>query len=181
MFYVLWSLLNIALFIYFILICFKATKLVREKTGLFASLVFAFGLLSFIGPSNNDSYNQESNSNEGKIWKFISEDSIDESSRFPLDIVLQDNIVSKYHLLITCGKDKYLKTNIPINAYSPTFGLTGGTNWKPLHITVERTNNNNKFNYLVEGIVEWQLLGATIYTQLKRYDGFAISNHQPTN
>lgn len=39
MFYLIWGLLSIGLFLFFILICFQGTKLIREKLGLLAALI----------------------------------------------------------------------------------------------------------------------------------------------
>jgi hypothetical protein len=173
--YLLWGLLNIGLFIFFIVICFRATKLIREKVGLFASIIFVFGLLSFVGHSNNDNDNKEPNSNQIKTWKFISEDSLKSNDSYLLDIDLEKTLVSKYGLGIKYGKDKQGQINIPISAYSSTTGFISGTNWKPVSIIVNRTNDNNKFEYFVDGVVEWKLLGATIYSQLKEYKGIALT------
>ena len=173
--YLLWGLLNIGLFLFFIVICFKATKLIREKIGLFASIIFVFGLLSFVGHSNNDNDNKEPNSNQIKTWKFTSEDSLNRNATYLLDVNLEKTLVSKYDLGIKYGKDKQGEINIPINAYSSTTGFISGTNWKPILILVNRTNDNNKFEYFVDGVVEWKLLGATIYFQLKEYKGIALT------
>jgi len=171
--YLLWGLLNIGLFIFFIVICFKATKLIREKVGLFASIIFVFGLLSFVGHSGND--NKEPNSNQIKTWKFISEDSLKNNDSYLLYIDLEKTLVSKYDLGIEYGKDKQRQINIPISAYSSTTGFISGTNWKPVSIIINRTNDNNKFEYFVGGVVEWKLLGATIYSQPKEYKGIALT------
>ncbi len=104
MIYLLWSLINVGLFIFFIVVCFKATKLIRENVGLFASIIFVFGLLSFIGQSNNDSDNKELNSNQIKSWKFNSEDSLNNAESYFLDIDLEKNLVSEFNLGI-----KYLR------------------------------------------------------------------------
>ncbi|MEP7318285.1 MAG: hypothetical protein ABI921_06080 [Panacibacter sp.] len=173
--YLLWGLLNIGLFLFFIVICFKATKLIREKVGLFASIIFVFGLLSFVGHTNNDKDNKEPKSNQIKTWKFISEDSLKNNDTYLLDIDLEKTLVSKYELGIKYGKDKQKQINIPISAYSSTTGFISGTNWKPVSIIINKTNENNKFEYSVDGIVEWKLLGATIYSQLKEYKGIALS------
>ena len=44
MLYLIWGLLNLGLVIYFLVICFRATKLVKEKIGLFAAVFFVLGL-----------------------------------------------------------------------------------------------------------------------------------------
>lgn len=173
--YLLWGLLNIGLFLFFIVICLKATKLIREKIGLFASIIFAFGLLSFIGHSNSGNDNKEPNSNQIKTWKFISEDSLKNNDSYFLDIDLEKTLVSNYYLGIKYVKDKSRQINIPISAYSSTTGFISGTNWKPVSIIANRTNDNNKFEYFVNGVVEWKLLGATIYSQLKEYKGIALT------
>jgi hypothetical protein len=173
--YLLWGLLNIGLFISFIVICFKATKLIRENVGLFASIIFVFGLLSFVGHSKIDNDNKEPNSNQIKTWKFISEDSLKSDESYLLDINLEKTLISKYELGIKYGKHKQGQINIPISAYSSTTGFISGTNWKPLSIIINRTDDNNKFEYFVDGVVEWKLLGATIYSQLKEYKGIALT------
>ncbi len=171
--YLLWGLFNIGIFLFFIVICFKATKLVREKLGLFASIIFVFGLLSFVGNSSND--NKEPNSNYIKTWKFVSEDSLKNNDSYLLSVDLEKTLISKYDLGIKYGKDRQGQTNIPISAYSSTTGFTSGTNWKPVSIIINRTNDNNKFEYFVDGVVEWKLLGATIYSELKEYKGMTMT------
>lgn len=175
MIYLLWGLLNVGLFLFFILICFKATKLIREKVGLFASIIFVFGLLSFAVKSNEGDSNKEPNSDQIKTWKFISEDSLKSNESYLLNIVLEKTWISTYNLGIKYGKDKEGHLNIPVSAYSLTTGLSSGTNWKPVSIIVIQTNDNHKFQYIVDGIVEWKLLGAKIYSQSKHYKGIALT------
>ena len=174
MLYLLWALLNIGLFIFFIVICFNATKLIKEKLGALTSIVFVFGLLSFIGRSNTDTDNKEPNSNQIKTWKFNSLDSLDKGLNFFIDIDLEKTLISKYSLGICYGKDKQLQNNIPTSANTWTTGLESGTNWKPISIFVNRTDDNHKFEYEVDGTIRWSLLGMTIYSQRKNWKGIAV-------
>jgi hypothetical protein len=171
MIYLLWALLNIGLFIFFIVICFNATKLIKEKFGVLTSIVFVFGLLSFVGRSNNDKDNKEPNSNQIKTWKFNSIDSLDKSSNVYMDIDLEKTLISKYSLGIGYGKDKQLQNNIPTSANTWTTGFESGTSWKPISIIVNRTDDNNKFEYEVDGTIKWSLLGMKIYSQPKHWKG----------
>lgn len=173
MLYLLWALLNIGLFIFFIIICFNATKLIKEKFGVLTSLVFVFGLLSFIGRS--DTNNNEPNSNQIRTWKFSEEDSLKNNESYLLDIDLEKTLISKNNLGIKYGKDKQGQINIPVSAYSSTTGFISGTNWKPISIIVNRTTDNNKFHYFIYGVVEWKLLGATVYSQAKEYKGTVLT------
>ncbi len=175
MLYLFWGILNIGLFLFFIATCFRATKLIRENFGLFASVVFVFGLLSFIGHSNNDNDNKEPNSNQIKTWKFASEDSLNRNATSLVDIDLEKTLISKYQLGIKYGKDKQGQINIPISANSWTTGFISGTNWKPSSIIVNTTDDKNKLAYFVDGIVEWKLLGATVYSQPKQYEGITLT------
>lgn len=81
----------------------------------------------------------------------------------------------QYKLGIKYGKDKQSQINILISASSSTTGFISGTKWKPISIIINKTNDNNKFEYFVEGVVEWKLLGATIYSQSKVYKGVALT------
>ena len=166
--YLIWGLLNIGLLIYFLTICFNAIKLVRREIGLFAAIVFVIGLLSFCSRQNND--DKATNSNKTKTWTFVSEDSLTQKPTSFLRHELQRNMISKYDLTIIYGKDGN-DVNVPISAYTSTNGFILGTNWKGESIFVDKTNDNNKFHYYVTGVVEWHLLGMTVYTQLKTFDG----------
>jgi hypothetical protein len=130
-----------------------------------------FGLFSFIGHSDND--NKEPNSNQIKTWKFTPEDSLNGNESFFLYIDLEKTLISKYNLGIKYRKDKNM--NIPMSAYSTTTGFISGTIWKPISIKVSKTDDNKKFEYSVDGIVGWKLLGATVYSQRKMYSGYAIT------
>lgn len=171
MIYLIWGLLNLGLIIYFLVICFKATKLVREKIGLFAAIFFVLGLLSFLGERAKDSYNKGANSNKTDSWNFASEDSLNREGVYFVQINLESNLISKRDLGVKYGRDKQGLTNIPISAYSTETGFISGTIWRPITIKVNRTDDNNKFQYFVIGVVEWKLLGATIYTQSKTFNG----------
>ena len=50
----IWGILNIALLLYFFVICFKVIKLIRENLGLLATLIFAIGILSFVSKPNKE-------------------------------------------------------------------------------------------------------------------------------
>ncbi|MFT3752053.1 MAG: hypothetical protein QM800_03985 [Paludibacter sp.] len=165
MMYLLWGLLNIGLLIYFVTIYFKAIKLVRREIGFVAAIVLVIGLLSFCSGGN-----KKADANKAKEWTFASRDSLSPKQNTFLIVELQKNLISKYTLEIVAGKDSN-NVNVPISAYTFTNGFILGTNWKGESIFVDKTRDNNKFTYYVAGIVEWQLLGMTVYTQHKTFNG----------
>lgn len=173
MLYLLWAILNIDLFLFFIVVCFRATKLLREKFGVFIAVIFVFGLLSFVNNSNNDEEDKGLDSGGNRKWEFATTDSLDGNSISHLKIVLEKNLISSYELLIVHGKDKQWQLNTPIRANSWMVGFTSGIGWKPSVIMVSKTDDNNRFQYYVDGTVEWKLMGKLFYSQNKIFKGIA--------
>lgn len=172
MLYLLWSLINIILFIFFILLCLKATKLIREKAGLFSAIVFVFGLLSFVSSSNRNKDHHDAGTDRIRIWNFIPEDSQSTTGNHTLRIALQKTWISTYELGVQYSTDQQ-HLNIPESAWSSITGMVSGTAWHPQFVSVKRTNDNNRFDYAVSGVTEWTLLGVTVYSQNKDYNGVA--------
>jgi hypothetical protein len=172
MVYLIWGIFNFVLFVFFITICFKATKLIREELGLFPAVVFVFGILSFSGNSSSNDYNKEPNSNQIKTWKFSPENSLNKIGTDLVDVILEKTLIAEYNLGISYSKEKKKESKCsPVSAYSSTSGITCGTLWIPKSIIVTQTNTKNKFEYSVNGEVEWKLLGLTLFTQIKQYKG----------
>ncbi len=158
----------------FIAICFKATKLIREKWGIAAALVFVFGLLSFVGQPSSNNVNFDPNSNETRTWTFASLDSLDKGSNAYTLIDLENTLISTYSLGIQHGKDKQLKKTIPTSANTRISGFISGISWEPSSILVNPTNDNQKFTFEVHGILNWKLLGFTLYSHSKNWKGIAV-------
>ena len=173
MLYLLWALINIGIFIFFILTCIRATKLIREKFGLFAAIIFVFGLLSFVSAPNTNN-NENRNQLNPSHTRFNADESIEMYSGKFVTVPLERNLVSSYGLVISYGISKEEHLNIPVTASSHTLGLVSGTKWIPASITVNQTDDNKKFRYQVIGTVEWRLLGYTIYSQSKSFKGTVV-------
>jgi hypothetical protein len=173
MLYLIWGILNLAVFVFFLRTCVNATKLVREKIGMLAAIVFVFGLFSFVAHTSNS--NNEHNKNETGKWKFVSEDSIELNSTNFTRLLLEKSLMTNIDLGIQYGKDKHKNQCVPITAFSGTSGFVSGTTWKPLIITVNTTTKNNELQYYVSGVLKWQLLGTTFYSQEKFFKGIAVT------
>jgi hypothetical protein len=172
MIYLFWALLNIALFLYFIFLCLIATKLIREKINITAAIFFVVAFLSYLGSSNTDK--DESDSNQKARWQFIPPDSIQHQQTGRKDISLEKTWISNYSLSIKYSINQKDNSAIPISAYATTGGFISGTTWKPMNIILNKTNHKNTLAYAVDVKVEWQLMGSTVYSQLKTYKGLAI-------
>lgn len=172
MIYLLRGLLNIGLFIFFIVVCCKATKLLKETVGLFAALIFVFGLLSFVSRSSEKDDNKIHGTNQMKTWEFNSEDSTKYERTFSSEIDMEKTLISDYKLYYMYGVDLKKAVYVPLKAFSSVHGFVSGTKWKPQSISITPTSIKNKFEYNVLGTVEWEILGAIIYHQSKNYKGF---------
>src|SRR5258705_4897776 len=118
MFYLLWMILNIVLFVFFIITCFRATKLIREKLGAFAAVIFVFGLLSFMRHPNDE----DKSAREKQKW-YWEQDKKGDSLAYHYqknfeNIVLHKNMM--FH--INLGFVNYIKDDtkevVPLKAYT---------------------------------------------------------------
>lgn len=171
MIYLFWGILNIAILIFFIFTCFRATKLLRDQYGLIASIVFIFGLFSLLSVLSYRNNNHLPVGNQDKAWT-LNEDSVVTSTTL-LRTNLEETLISNYQLEIVYGKSKHSNRYLPLKTFSSMTGFTSGTNWEPVIIKVDTTADDKKFKYTVFGVVQWNLLGTTVFTQHKTYNGFA--------
>ena len=163
----LWGLLNIGLSLFFLVICFKALRLIRDNIGYLASIVFVFGIVSPMGYEN-------SKLNRKSSWEFAPKDSIITDQQSSVNISLEKALFLKVGLNIHYGYSKTDHQNTPIDASSILTGFTSGLNWKPTSISVYKTTDNLKFKYSVYGVLEWKLFGTTIYTQTKDFEDIIL-------
>lgn len=174
MLYLLWSLLNIGLGIFFITICFRATKLIREHVGLLASIVFVVGLLSFAGNSGSQNNDTERRSNQIKRWTFTSKDNIPPNTIDYKRFTIDETMTLTISLGIQYGRDSTSMKLLPIEATSTLTGFISGYRWKPEVVTVNSTAMTQKIRYEVNGLLEWNLLGVPVYKQFKAYSGTTV-------
>ena len=164
----LWGILNGFLLIYFILICFKSVRILKKNLGIFASFIFVIGLLSFISKpdkkniadKNIDVLNQ---TNPKKAFN---------GNSFFREITLEDNLTSKIGLSILVGENE--PDLIILNANCYRSGFISGTNWNVENIEIDKEKNKKFCTYIVRGIMEWKILGITIYSEPKSFTGNAL-------
>lgn len=172
MLYLFWALLNIGLFIYFLIICFRVTRLLRERLGLLAASVFIFGLLSF-GSNTASGANQLNTRNnfETTSWSPGAKESIANNSTFPASQLLQKTLITKLTLHLSYGRHTETGKTIVTSGYSGLTGLVSGTTWHPVACAVYPTEDADIFRYQVSGMMKWQLLGLTLVTENKNFSG----------
>ncbi len=161
--YIIWGFLNIGLFVFFLYACFNAAKLLRHKFGIITSLVFVLGLLSFVGSINADKDKVPPSDTNFLPTKY---ETYHHSST-----ILEATPISKYILEINYKKHNNSQKVTPSKIYSSRRGFVSGTTWKPMSVIMNPTNLPQRFTYNVVGTVTWHLMGISIYTQPKTYQG----------
>ncbi len=160
----IWGILNIIILIYFIIICFQATKIIRENLGGMATLILVLGLLSFKVKSKDEN---------DKIKTFDLQNISQEPEKFERNThlkgkKLEENLLTDFHMLIKYGEDNNeIKL---LTAYVNRTGIEMGTEWKPSTVFLNKVHNN-LYEYHISGSIDWEILGIRFYTQLKEFDG----------
>ncbi|MFD1140313.1 hypothetical protein ACFQ4C_04305 [Larkinella insperata] len=166
-----WTLLNIGLIIFFLVICFRATKLIREKMGLFAAVIFVVGLLSA-------SSSRVSNVRENKQTKTFGVDAGSNLLPAPHRVgrsTLDENWVNRIELMVETGTDSTSGQAVVISANTYLSGLISGYIWEPRLVSVKATKDH-AIAYGVSGTIHWKLLGVTVYDESKYLSGTLETN-----
>jgi hypothetical protein len=166
MFELIWGLFNGVLLIYFFIICIRLLKIFKEKMGILATLIFVLLLFSFFSKSNNNNLADIDFENTKQPKKNYVENS------FFQQVILEDNLSSKISLSILVN-EKDNELNI-LKANCSRVGFISGTNWVVKYVDVKKQLDENYCNYDVSGIMEWKILGITLYDELKNFNGETI-------
>ena len=161
----IWGLLNIAFLIYFAMICFKSTKVIKEKLGVLASLIFVLVLLSFTAKPSDE----ESKSKIFDLQNTTNKQNTLKGNTFLTRIILEEKLTSTIGMFIIFGENE----NKLISAQTNRSGFVSGTNWNVENVSIEKSKTDNKCFYSVSGTLDWKILGLKIYSESKYFKGVA--------
>lgn len=152
MLYLLWSLINLGMFIWFVLIAFSVLKLVRQNLGMVSTIVFIVGVLSFTRSAvvNDDRQNKNLNTNET-----VNFENLEKSVSYNLD------------LMYVYKKDTVYTGALPGKVLES--GIISGHSWEPALTRIHL--KNQVIDYYVAGTHQWKLLGLVLYNENKTYKG----------
>jgi hypothetical protein len=162
----LWAILNFGISIFFLIICFKSTKLVREKLGMFAAIVFVLGLLSFLaGPEEKSIIDKNfGDSNQPQATKAFNGD----GGSFSTTLKLEDNLATSISLYVIAGiKDGKISVQ-SANCYRD--GFVSGSTWDVKSLTILK-NHDNIFTYDISAIKKWKILGIPFFSENQEFNG----------
>ena len=170
MLYFIWGIFNISIGVYFLIVCFKSIRLIRERFGILATLVFLIGISSFL--------NFKKPEENVKIFNFENQKikNLNCSSSKSEEICLEQNLATNISFHTTFGEIN--NAYKPINSFSYLSGFISGLEWHPKDISINSTQSKNKFDYMIYGCLKWNLFGFTIFTEAKEYKGFINLNNK---
>ena len=162
----LWTALNVVLFILFLYAWVRVIKVLQREIGLGFALIFALGLLSSKGS------NPGVDSNRNLLASAKPQQEIGNwgtTQRLPMNRHNQ--------LTVRIEAQRTDSTTRPLGLYTGVSGLLAGHNWKPIGGLIN--SEDHKLYYQVHMLHEWKLLSLTLYTSSEEYAGdVAVANVQ---
>ncbi len=169
--YLLWTLLNFALLIFFITVCFRATKIIKENLGTFAVLVFVLGLLSFVSKGHIAPPPLTEKPGDPTTFQRTQNLGISPSTSYYVSEPVAKYVGSSLNMNVSFIRRS---TEDSIAASKVEFsinGLVGGHQWEPILVQLNRTPSQGVFHYVIGGDLKWTILGIPLYTQHKTFFG----------
>lgn len=161
----LWSVLNIAVFLGTIFVGYKTTVFIRKKVNLFFAILFALALLSFVNAADKSS--EISSVKSELVSGTPGRKGFDQTKL--VYVTLQKDLLLHIDLAAYYGRYNDSLGLYPINAGSTITGLVAGYKWIPSKILLDTAAG--KIRYHFSGILDWKLLGITFYAQEKYFTG----------
>lgn len=167
MIYVIWGLLNLALVGLFLVLCYKAVVLIRERYGVILAFILALGLTATLINANGLQGN-EANASEREKWKLDDEKNYPGLSKRSLNTLIANNPMFKTMLIV-----EFMVTEsgsfLPLAGFTIESGIHSGVEWKCNYVTLSQ--EGDELHYIVNGTISWKLFPLGLYSQGKVYEG----------
>ncbi|WP_254562978.1 hypothetical protein [Dyadobacter diqingensis] len=152
MIYLFWSLLNLGMLVWFLLIVFSVLKLILKNLGMLSTVIFIVGILSFM---RSAVINNQSQGSQLKMNEVVGTENLEKSLSYNLN------------LMYVYNRDSL--TNAQLSGKVLKSGTVIGHEWAPGRTDTYLTNG--VIHYDVSGDHQWKLLGLVLYNQPKRFQG----------
>jgi hypothetical protein len=156
MLYLLWMAINGTALIYFFAACVTVVRAAWAKAGLGPLLLVVLGLLSFSGNSSQSANRLPRPASH--VWTGATERQY---------IKLKDYYLAAIELNVLYGVAP--DSSQPVWSTTTLNGLKLGINWRP--DATYTAIKGQQLYYSVDGVVDWQLLGTTVYRESKHFNG----------
>jgi hypothetical protein len=153
----LWSLVMLTILLLLIVAATKLGRLIKEKWGIPATLLFILVLFAFIGKG--------SRSDNLKNVSFKEPNNLEKNIDYQVATTMRKSLTTRYNLDIQFGRDTLTGRYIPLSASASLSGIFYGYGWKPGIVSVTTSGDNRYFQYFISGVKEWRIFGTTIFTE----------------
>lgn len=144
MLYLVWSLLNLGLGVWFVIIAFGVLKLVREHMGLLSTVIFILGVFSLIRGT--------------VVTEKTPVHKMTKSEKFGVH-PLKHDMMFELDLHYTYSTDSLHQSKLEASIQKN--GLLVGHDWQTIFVEVSKSGKT--VTYTATGFVKWKLLGILIY------------------
>lgn len=162
-----WGIFNIVLTLYFLVICFKSVRYVKEKMGLLAAIIFVLGGLSLVAHPGVNALGALQQTTE------IVPSSTEATQVQTKDIAVDPTWFS--HLELTVFALQSPSNTVQYKATCALEGFVSGRSWQTMQVHITPIHAKT-CQYTIAGKMQWTLLGMPLYSQHKVYRGqFTLS------
>ncbi|MBD0823916.1 hypothetical protein ICJ85_07765 [Aestuariibaculum marinum] len=164
MIHLIWSIINLIIVVYFfyLLIGFilKGKRIFKPQFKGISIFIMIIGIVQIISASNS-----KKSTNHIAISKNYNKKDETKTKQ----IILEDNLTLdiNLHVQYSIQQNNY----IPIESYSSLTGLVMGYDWEFKSIDINNYNSNEQTEFVVNGILKWNLFGITVYNTSKTFNG----------
>ncbi|GGG97491.1 hypothetical protein GCM10011416_14390 [Polaribacter pacificus] len=86
------------------------------------------------------------------------------------ELLLEENLTFDIHMSLNYSIDQNM--DVPISSQSELTGFVSGYEWEFKSIATETHNPDENAAFVATGILKWNLLGVTVFRELKTFKGF---------
>lgn len=164
MLYLIWSITNGIILLYFLYLIIgflaKGKRIFKPQFKLISICIMVIGIVQIISASNS-----EKNTNQIQLNKNYNKQSNSKIKK----VVLEDNLTFDIYMDLIYSVDK--NEFVPIKSNSSLAGLVSGYEWEFKSIQTSNYEPNQKIGFVANGVLKWNLFGITVYNQSKIFEG----------
>jgi len=164
MIYLIWTLINAFLILYFFYLIigfvFKGKQFLKTKFKSVSIAIMIIGIVQIISATN-----LEERTNRISISNNYDKHNDTRTKK----IVLAENLVFDINIFVQYSVDG--NKLIPIESNSYLTGLISGYAWEFKSIQTNTKKIDQNENYIVDGVLKWNLFGINVYSQTKTFSG----------
>ena len=180
--YLIWSILNSVLFLYFLYLLVGYVSIGRKvlpknKLRSLAAILLIFGTVGMFRNETQDEDKTNKSFIINELPEGITKKELPYHNVPSKRLVLEDNvpfdITTRIRVIFVDGKYMAYKS------YSGVSGFLSGFRWEQTGSPLVHFDKDGKATYRIDGLLRWNLMGMNVYTESKTFEGtFELDNYK---